>query len=128
MRIPESTKKARLFPLKTDLWLMKICIAQQNYHIGNFEANTKQIIDAIESAKQQGADLILFSEMSVSGYPARDFVEFNDFINQCYASVDAIRKVADTIGVLIGLESSKPNVLSISLIYFDWVTNMPYFS
>ena len=44
---------------------MKICIAQQNYHIGNFEANTKQIIDAIERAKQQGADLILFSEMSV---------------------------------------------------------------
>ena len=54
---------------------MKICIAQQNYHIGNFEANTKQIVDAIESAKQQGADLILFSEMSVCGYPARDFVE-----------------------------------------------------
>lgn len=61
---------------------MKICIAQQNYHIGNFEANTKQIIDAIDHAKQQGADLILFSEMSVCGYPARDFVEFNDFINQ----------------------------------------------
>jgi NAD+ synthase (glutamine-hydrolysing) len=58
---------------------MKICIAQQNYHIGNFEANTKQIIDAIESAKQQGADLILFSEMSVCGYPARDFVEFSDW-------------------------------------------------
>ncbi len=88
---------------------MKICIAQQNYHIGNFEANTKQIIDAIESAKQQGADLILFSEMSVSGYPARDFVEFNDFINQCYASVDAIRKVADTIGVLIGSPAHNTN-------------------
>lgn len=88
---------------------MKICIAQQNYHIGNFEANTKQIIDAIETSKQQGADLILFSEMSVCGYPARDFVEFNDFINQCYASVDAIRKVADTIGVLIGAPAHNTN-------------------
>ena len=88
---------------------MKICIAQQNYHIGNFEANTKQIVDAIESAKQQGADLILFSEMSVCGYPSRDFVEFSDFINQCYASVDAIRKVADTIGVLIGAPAHNTN-------------------
>ena len=88
---------------------MKICIAQQNYHIGNFEANTKQIIDAIEHAKQQGADLILFSEMSVCGYPARDFVEFNDFINQCYASVDIIRKAADTIGVLIGAPAHNTN-------------------
>ena len=88
---------------------MKICIAQQNYHIGNFEANTKQIIDAIERAKQQGADLILFSEMSVCGYPARDFVEFNDFIKQCYASVDTIRKAADTIGVLIGAPAHNTN-------------------
>lgn len=108
-RILESTKKARLFLLKTDLWSMKICIAQQNYHIGNFEANTKQIIDAIETAKLEGADLILFSEMSVCGYPARDFVEFNDFINQCYASVDEIRKVADNIGVLIGSPAHNTN-------------------
>ena len=87
---------------------MKICIAQQNYHIGNFEANTKQIIDAIEHAKQQGADLILFSEMSVCGYPARDFVEFNDFIEQCYQSIEQIKKAADTIGVLIGSPSRNP--------------------
>ena len=87
---------------------MKICIAQQNYHIGNFEANTKQIIDAIERAKQQGADLVLFSEMSVCGYPARDFVEFNDFIEQCYQSIEQIKKAADTIGVLIGSPSRNP--------------------
>ncbi len=81
---------------------MKIFLAQQNYHIGNFESNTKKIIQAVEEAKAQGGDLILFSEMCVSGYPARDFVEFNDFINKCYEAVDQIRAHADTIGVLIG--------------------------
>jgi NAD+ synthase (glutamine-hydrolysing) len=81
---------------------MKIFLAQQNYHIGNFETNTRKIIQAIEDAKAQGGDLILFSEMCVSGYPARDFVEFNDFINKCYAAVDEIRQHADTIGVLVG--------------------------
>ena len=65
---------------------MKICIAQQNYQIGNFEQNTQQMLSAIEAAKEQGADLILFSEMSVCGYPARDFVEFNDFIKQTIKS------------------------------------------
>jgi NAD+ synthase (glutamine-hydrolysing) len=80
---------------------MKICIAQQNYHIGNFEQNTEKILGAIEAAKNQGADLILFSEMSVCGYPARDFVEFEDFINKCYQSIDAIKQAADTIGVRI---------------------------
>jgi NAD+ synthase (glutamine-hydrolysing) len=81
---------------------MKVFIAQQNYHIGNFEANTAKIIDAIEKAKIAGGDLILFSEMCVCGYPARDFVEFADFIAQCEAAVEKIKLHADTIGVLIG--------------------------
>jgi NAD+ synthase (glutamine-hydrolysing) len=81
---------------------MKIFLAQQNYHIGNFESNTTKIIAAIQEAKAQGGDLIVFSEMSVCGYPARDFVEFNDFIEKCYASIDTIKQHADTIGVFIG--------------------------
>ena len=88
---------------------MKISIAQQNYHIGNFEQNTDKILGAIQEAKKQGADLILFSEMSVCGYPARDFVEFNDFINKCYDSIERIKKAADTIGVLIGSPGRNPN-------------------
>ena len=88
---------------------MKICIAQQNYHIGNFEQNTHKILCAIQEAKNQGADLILFSEMSVCGYPARDFVEFDDFINQCYQSIDRIKEAADTIGVLIGSPARNPH-------------------
>ncbi len=87
---------------------MKIFLAQQNYHIGNFESNTNKIIAAIESAKNQGGDLIVFSEMSVCGYPARDFVEFSDFINKCYESIDIIKRHADTIGVLIGSPAHNP--------------------
>ena len=81
---------------------MNIFLAQQNYHVGNFESNTAKILQAIKEAKAQGGDLILFSEMSICGYPARDFVEFNDFINKCYTSIDLIREQADTIGVIIG--------------------------
>ncbi len=88
---------------------MKIFLAQQNYHIGNFESNTTKIIAAIETAKQQGGDLIVFSEMSVCGYPARDFVEFSDFVDQCYAAIDTIKMHADTIGVLIGSPARNPN-------------------
>ena len=89
---------------------MKICIAQQNYHIGNFEQNTHKMLSAIEEAKKQGADLILFSEMSVCGYPARDFVEFNDFINKCYESIEIIKNAADNIGVLIGSPARNTNI------------------
>jgi NAD+ synthase (glutamine-hydrolysing) len=89
---------------------MKISLAQQNYHIGSFESNTAKMIDAIHQAKKENADLVIFSELCVCGYPPRDFVEFNDFINKCYQSINAIRQHADTIGVLIGSPARNPNL------------------
>ncbi len=87
---------------------MKIALAQQNYHIGNFEDNTRKILEGIRQAKQAGADLVVFSELCVCGYPPRDFLEFDDFINKCYAAVDVIKEEADTIGVLIGSPVRNP--------------------
>lgn len=87
---------------------MKIFLAQQNYHIGNFEENARKIIEGIAKAKQAGADLVMFSELCVCGYPPRDFLEFEDFINQCYQSIDIIKEHADDIGVLIGSPARNP--------------------
>lgn len=87
---------------------MKIAIAQQNYHVGNFEANTRKILEGIDRAKAAGADLVVFTELSVCGYPPRDFLEFEDFIGQCYAAIDRIREHADTIGVIVGAPARNP--------------------
>ena len=89
---------------------MKIVLAQQNYHIGHFEKNTQTMLSAIASAKAQGANLIVFSELSVCGYPPRDFLEFDDFIRRCEATIDTLRQAADTIGVLVGCPSVNPHV------------------
>ena len=88
---------------------MKIFLAQQNYHIGNFEDNTKKIICAIEEAKKQGGDIIVFSELCVCGYPPRDFLEFNDFIGKCYKAVEEIKEHANTIAVIIGAPDKNTN-------------------
>ncbi|WP_290790317.1 NAD+ synthase [Flavihumibacter sp. UBA7668] len=87
---------------------MKIALAQQNYHIGNFSANIEKIISAIRDARKKGADLVVFSELSVCGYPPRDFLEFEDFINQCYAAVDRIAKESVGIGVIVGCPARNP--------------------
>jgi len=89
---------------------MKIALAQQNYHIGNFEENTRKIIEGIDWAKKQGADLVVFTELCVCGYPPRDFLEFNDFINKCYEAIDKIKEHANEIGVLIGSPARNPQV------------------
>ena len=84
---------------------MKIFLAQQNYQIGNFEKNTEKIIAAILEAKSQGGDLIVFSELSVCGYPPRDFLYFKDFINKCNDAIEKIKGHADGIAVLVGAPS-----------------------
>ena len=81
---------------------MKIAVAQQNYHIGNFRYNRDKIINAIDFAKTLGAELIVFSELCVCGYPPRDFLEFDDFIAQCYESIEVIKEHSEGIGIIIG--------------------------
>ncbi len=81
---------------------MKIALAQLNYHIGNFEGNIQKIIRTIQKAKDQKADLVVFAELCVPGYPPRDFLEFNDFIDNCYAGVDAIAKKCTGIAAIVG--------------------------
>ncbi len=81
---------------------MKIALAQLNYHIGNFEANTKKIIQAIHRAEAQDSDLIVFAELSIGGYPAQDFLEFDDFITLCEQSLAEISTHCYQIGCIIG--------------------------
>ena len=46
--------------------------------------------------------------MSVCGYPARDFLDFNDFIDKCYESIDIIKEHADDIAVIVGAPDRNP--------------------
>jgi len=87
---------------------MKIALAQQNYHIGNFEANTIKIITAIQQAEAQGADLVVFTELSICGYPPRDFLEFADFVKKSQACIQTILPYTKNIGVVLGCPTVNP--------------------
>ncbi|HLY71535.1 MAG TPA: nitrilase-related carbon-nitrogen hydrolase, partial [Puia sp.] len=100
---------------------MRIVLAQQNYHVGNFEKNTQKIIDAIQRAKKQKADLIIFSELCICGYPPRDFLEFEDFIAACYEAIDAIKAHTDSIGVIVGSPRRNPEKEGKDLFNAAWL-------
>lgn len=87
---------------------MKIFLAQQNYHIGNFEANKRHIIETIEIAKVAGAELVVFTELCVCGYPPRDFLEFDDFLLQSEAALNQIKEHTAEIAVIVGAPSRNP--------------------
>ncbi len=81
---------------------MKIALAQLNYTIGFFEKNAALIISAIDKARNNKADLIIFSELSVCGYPPLDLLEQKTFIENCQESVRKIVSETRNIAAIIG--------------------------
>lgn len=88
---------------------MKIALAQLNYHVGNFESNTDKIIAAIKKARQANADLVVFAELCICGYPSRDFLEFTEYIELCEASAQQIAHECTDIACIIGIPTKNNN-------------------
>lgn len=89
---------------------MKIAIAQLNFHIGNFEGNLQKMLTAVAQAKAAGADIVCFSELATVGYPPRDFLEFEDFIEMAEASVQTLAEAAQGIAIVVGSPTKNPNI------------------
>ena len=87
---------------------MKIAIAQLNYHIGNFASNSAKIIDCIARSKAAGADLVVFSELSVTGYYPHDLLERKEFIGQSYEALNRIASHCVGIAAIVGGPSINP--------------------
>lgn len=87
---------------------MKIAIAQLNPHIGNFERNITAITDKIKEAKEKNADLVIFPEFSVPGYPPLDLLEHKSFIDRCKQAVIEIAKQCKNIAAIVGSPSLNP--------------------
>jgi len=88
---------------------MKIAIAQLNYIIGDFEGNLANIKRAVKRASSEGADLVLFSELSICGYPPLDLLERKEFITKSMNSIISLASSIDPdTGVLIGAPEYNP--------------------
>ena len=81
---------------------MIIALAQLTYHIGNFECNNSAITWAIAEAKDRGADIVVFAELAIGGYPAKDLLRSPAFLDACEASLAEIASHCKGIACIIG--------------------------
>jgi NAD+ synthase (glutamine-hydrolysing) len=88
---------------------MKISIAQLNYHIGNFIKNKELICNAIKKAKNDGAELVVFSELCIPGYPPLDLLDRLDFIEKCNLTVKEISEQCKGIAAIVGSPTFNKN-------------------
>jgi len=81
---------------------MKITVAQLDYHVGNFEKNRDLICNAVRKARKEESDLIIFSELCVTGYPPLDLLDREDFIEKCNKTVEEIAIECHGISAIVG--------------------------
>ena len=81
---------------------MKICLAQINPTVGAFEQNVKKICRFINTAKKKGADLIVFPEMCIVGYPPKDLLELSGFVDSNLKALEEVRNNVTGISAIVG--------------------------
>ncbi|HHJ10479.1 MAG TPA: NAD+ synthase [Bacteroidetes bacterium] len=87
---------------------MKITLAQLDYFIGDFRGNAEKIKKTITAARDRGSDLVVFSELTVSGYPPLDLLERKEFVEQCLQTVEKVAPLCRNITAIVGSSSINP--------------------
>jgi NAD+ synthase (glutamine-hydrolysing) len=76
---------------------LRVALAQINTTIGDFEGNAKRILEAAARADDQGADLVAFPELALTGYPPEDLLLRNAFLNDARRAL--VRLADDAAGL-----------------------------
>lgn len=84
---------------------MKIALGQINPTIGDFSGNSKKIIESARQALDLGAQMVLFPELAVCGYPPRDLLEKPAFVERSQQVVNEIARAVPQITVICGFVS-----------------------
>lgn len=82
---------------------MKIAVAQLNPVVGDLRGNARKIIDTAHKARRKGADLVVFPELCVVGYPPQDLLENELFVEAVQRIVERVaQEVPQDMGIILG--------------------------
>ncbi len=81
---------------------MKFALAQINTTVGDFEGNLRRIRRFVDQASVRGASLVVFPEMTLTGYPPRDLLENAEFIEKNLKALEDVQKLSASIDIVVG--------------------------
>ncbi len=88
---------------------MKIALAQLNFTIGDFDGNLAKMIAQIEKARKENVEIIVFSELAITGYYPYDLLENKEFIKKAEKSIHKLAKYCQNIAAVVGAPYSNKN-------------------
>jgi NAD+ synthase (glutamine-hydrolysing) len=81
---------------------MKALLCQLNFIIGDLQYNTEKILSSLEKARSMGAEIVVFSEMALCGYPPDDLLFYDEFISSLEKELKKIIKASKDLCVIVG--------------------------
>ena len=81
---------------------MKVFLAQIDTTVGDIEGNLARILGGVERARARGAELAVFPELAITGYPPRDLLEKGSFVRANLAALERAARAAQGIALLVG--------------------------
>ena len=82
--------------------MLSIALAQLNLTVGDIEGNTARIVESARKAADQGCQLVVFPELSVTGYPPEDLLLRPAFVEKSHHAVSTIVQAVDNIAMILG--------------------------
>ena len=86
---------------------MRILAAQLNPIVGDIRGNTDKILKAIERGREGGVELVLFPELTITGYAPEDFLLLDHFLDDVEEALERIVEASHGITVVVGLPRRK---------------------
>ncbi len=77
---------------------VRLALAQTNPVVGDIDANSNQAFEAVQTAAKAGADLVLFGEMAITGYPIEDLAARKSFVSRADEAVQNLAKKLQAAG------------------------------
>ncbi len=81
---------------------LRVGLCQINTTVGDIDGNTSEILDYLRKGKRMGADLLIFPEMAVTGYPPEDLLLMPKFIDANLKAIRRITKATSSITAVVG--------------------------
>ncbi len=81
---------------------LSIALAQLNLLVGDIEGNTERMLQTVQEQQKAGADLVMFTELALSGYPPEDLLYRNDFYQRCDAQLHRLQQASAEVAILVG--------------------------
>jgi len=117
--LPIPDGRGRHRRVRTDVKRLRVAIAQINVTVGDFAGNTARIMGRVAEARDLGADVVVFPELAICGYPPEDLLLKPQFVEQNRRCLQEVTAGSEGLTVVVGFVDAREDVYNAAAVLHD---------